>query len=698
MSTNSIDVMDEIKQNFLDSSYDVNANRAFPKVQDGLKPGMRACLWEMYTKGYTSNKPHVKSAKIDGGVAALWWPHGTTALYETFVRMSQPFTNNVPEVDFHGANGNIILGGDAYAADRYTEARLAKITEEGMFAGIDKNNVDMILNFSEDEFWPEVLPAVFPRLLVNGSQGIGVSLAQTWLPHNFKETSDLITKYINTGELDTAHYYPDFPTGGTIINQDDLGKINTTGKGKVIIEANYRIEKNEIIFYEMPYQVYIEPVIEKIRSVIEDGGLTGIKGVYNKSDKKRIALVIECNQGVNPETVVSELFQTTPLRSQYNANQNAIVSKTPVLLNLQEVLDIYIEHNTNCIKREFEYDVKKLSARLEIVDGLLKALASIDDIIAIIRNSEDTAQAQQELMKKYDFSESQAQAILNMKLARLSKLDGVELSKEQADKQQKVAYSQQVVENQSVQKDILVQRLSDLAKKYGSERRSQLENKVVKKGSRTGKNSVDKIENVVITYNPLGYLQNIPLTEYRNNGYQAFKMTTADLLLIFTNHGRFFRVAPKDIKRCGVRDKGTALGAILSLEQGEKVLGIFDNTENETQPYLLFAMKNGMIKKTEKTQYIGNTRNVSGMMASKSQDTEIIAVLETNGNDVILETKDNMRIRFFAEEVRAAGKATSGVKGINLHSGDYVVKCDVIGRNDFKEIAIQKRGGKGKKF
>lgn len=695
--TNTVNAIQEIQQNFIDSSYDVNANRAFPNVRDGLKPGMRACLWEMWTKKYTSNKPHVKSAKIDGGVAALWWPHGTTALYETFARMSQPFTNNIPEVDFHGANGNIILGGDALAADRYTEARLAKITEEGMFAGINKKNVPMVLNFSEDEEWPQYLPAVFPRLLVNGSQGIGVSLAQTWLPHNFTETANLILDYIKTGELQEDTYYPDFPTGGTIINKDELAIINKTGKGKVIVDAKYRIEGNEIIFYEMPYQVYIEPVIEKIKEAVEKGELVGLADVINKSDKKNIALVVECQKGFAPEKVVENLFRTTPLRSQYNANQNAIVSKTPVLLTLKEVVDIYIEHNCECIQKEHQYDLDAAQARLEVLNGLLSALANIDDIISIIRNSDNAAKAKEMLKDKYDFTENQAKAILDMKLSKLAKLDGIELENEQKEKEELVKYCTIVISSLEKQKGILSERLTNLVNKFGDKRRTEIKQKTIVKTSITKTEKEEVVENVVITFNPLGYLQNIPLAAYRKNSFEAFKITNKDLILLFSNQGRFFRVSPKDIKTCTPKDKGTAIGAILSLEKGEKIIAAFDSVINEKRPYILFAMENGYVKKTEKVEYIGTTRNIKGMVATKLKDCEIVSIQETNGNDIMLLTKEGYRIRFAADEVRASGKSSLGVIGIKLGADDIVVDAKILEKTDKTDILTTKRAGKGKK-
>ena len=705
--TNQIDILDEVKQNFIDSSYDVNTNRAFPNVKDGLKPGQRACLWEMYTKGYTSNKPHVKSAKIDGGVAALWWPHGTTAIYETFARMSQPFTNNVPEVDFHGANGNIILGGDALAADRYTEARLSKIAEEGMLKGIDKNNVPMLWNFSEDEQWPQVLPAVFPRLLVNGCQGIGVSVANVFLPHSFTETANLILKYLKENILDEEKYYPDFPTGGTIINQDELATINKTGKGRVILEANYTINNNEIVFYEMPYQVYIEPVIETIKEKIEDGVIEGINDIFNKSDKKRIALVIECQKGYRPEQIVEQLFQNTPLRSQYNANQNGIISKTPVLLNLRQIVDCYIEHNLECIQKEFQFDLDKTNSRIEILEGLIAALANIDDIVDIIRKSDSPTEAKNTLMDKYSFTENQAKSILDMKLARLTKLDGVKLNDELQEKQEYAAKCAEIVGSEDSRKQVLIERLTELRDKFGDKRRTKVIQKTItKKASNGTTKQSEPVEDVVITYNPIGYLQRISISSYRKSNFKSFKCTTEDLVLLFSNKGRFFRISPKDIKSCGIKDKGTAIGAILKLEPGEKILNVFSDIINQDRPYLLFALKDGSVKKIEKMEYLGKTRNLSGMIATKVKDSEVVSVQETNGNDIILGSKNGYYIRFAADDVRATGRNSAGVKGIKLSEGDSLTTCIICDKID-KEvkiegkkitIAAQGRGGKGKKY
>ena len=318
----------------------------------------------MYSKGYTSNKPHVKSAKISGGTIATWWPHGNVAVYETFARMSQPWINNLPEVDWHGANGSIQISGEP-AADRYTEARLAKSTEEGMFVGINKNNVPMKQNFSEDAEWPVVLPAIFPRLMINGCQGIGSTIANVWLPSNLNELIAVIKEYVETKKLNYSNLAPDFPTGGVIINKDNLKSIYETGKGKVVLRAKTEIQKDKILITEVPYQVYIEPLIEEIKKLAIEDTIPGIINVTNKSDKKQLLIEIECEGNIHK--ILNALYKNTDLQKSFNANQYALVGKTPKLLNLKEYLDIYIEHNINCILKEYSFDYNKMLNRKEIV-------------------------------------------------------------------------------------------------------------------------------------------------------------------------------------------------------------------------------------------------------------------------------------------------------------------------------------------
>ena len=705
---NSIYVEEELTQNFIDFAWDTNNNKAFPSVYDGLKPGQRACLWEMYHKGYVSSKPHVKSAKVAGGVIASLWPHSDTAIYETFVRMAQDFVEKIPEVDFQGASGNIILGQDSFASSRYTEVRLSKIAEEGMFKGIEKDNVPMIPNFSEDEEWPKVLPSIFPRLLVNGSMGIGVGVSQIWVTHNFTETANLILGYLKDNILKEETYYPDFPTGGIIINQDELGKIYKTGKGKIILEGKYQINNNQIVFTEFPYQVYIEPLITKIQELVLKEELNGIENVINTSDKKQISLTIVCERNYSPEKVVEELLEKTSLRTTIHVNQNAIVDVAPTLLNLRQIIDCYIKHNLECIQKEFQFDLDKTNNRIEILEGLIAALANIDDIVNIIRKSDSPTEAKNTLMDKYSFTENQAKSILDMKLARLTKLDGAKLNDELQEKQEYAAKCAEIVNFEDSRKQVLIERLTELRDKFGDKRRTKVIQKTIAKKSSNGTTKQpEPVEDVVVTYNPIGYLQRIPVSNYRKSNFKGFKCTTEDLVLLFSNQGRFFRISPKDIKSCGVKDKGTAIGAIVKLQSGEKIINVFSSIIDEKHPYLTFILKNGILKKSEKIEFNGTTRSLNGMVAIKiKDDSEVVSIQETNGNHIVVGTEQNMFIRFAAEDVRPMGRNAAGVKAINLADGDSVremIICeptDKTIKTSIGELTITKqgRGGKGKRY
>ena len=696
---NKINICEELSYNFLDSSYETNCRRAFPDIRDGLKDGQRACLWEMYTKRYTSKKPHVKSAKISGGVAALWWPHGTTAIYETFARMSQPFTNNIPEVDFHGSNGNVILGGDAIAADRYTEARLSPIVECGMLSGIDKRVVPMQPNFSEDDEWPRVLPAVFPRLLVNGAQGIGVSLSNVWLPHSFSESARLILHYIETGELDEDNFYPDFPTGGTIINKDELAAINKTGRGKVIIESKFKINGNEIDFYELPYQVFIEPVIDEIKKAIEEEKVTGIADVYNKSDKKRISLVVTCMPGIDPLKVVAQLFSATNLRKQFNANQNGIISKTPVMITLKKYVDTYIEHNTSCIKKEYEYDFATARKRIHILEGLSIALENIDNVIGLIKKSKTKAIAAVNLCEKYHLSREQADAILNMTLSRLTNMDQIAIANELQEKKQLALTCQEVIESYKKQTEILSERLRDLVKKFGDKRRTSVIQKDIPKASTAKKAKELIIEDVIVVRTMQGYIKSIPVKAYREAkiNIEKVKSRTDDIILLFSSLGKTYRLKVGEIKQCAAADKGTALGAILSLEPNEKILYMTNMNIDQKHPYITGVTEKGLVKKSDKTIFIGSTQNKRGMKcAGLNEDDSFIWFGETNGDYMTLVTSDQIGIQFKLDEINPVGKTAKGVKGITLNEGATIVRVSVGTMS--KQLPVQHRAGKGSKL
>lgn len=701
---NTIDICKELHQNFIDFAYEANSQRAFPDARDGLKPGQRACLWEMFTKGYLSNKPHVKSAKISGGVIASWWPHGDTAIYETFARMSQNWINNIPEVDWHGANGNIVIG-NAPASSRYTEAKLAKATEEGMFCGIKKNNVPMILNFSEDEEWPEVLPAIMPRLLINGSQGIGVTIANVWLPMNLIEISNSIKDYIKTGVINNNSVYPDFPSGGIIINKDNLHLINETGKGKVVLRAKTEIKNNSIFITELPYQVFVEPLLDEIKKLVSDGELEEIKEIYNKTDKKKLLIEIECKS--NPEGVLKKLFNSTNLQKNYNANQFALVGKTPSLLNLKRYYDIYISHNTECISKEYIYDLKKAEARNEIVNGLLKALEDIDNIIKLIKASKSAIDAKENLINKYKFSEAQAKAIVDMKLGKIANLEKIELENEKKELEKTIENCKDILSNNDKILNILIERLESFTKKYGSKRKTELTQINISKEDKEIINVVP--EDVVVMVTQSGEIKRIPKKSFRaqrRNGkgiksindiiLTSISTNTIDNVLIFTNSGKMYKILVDNIPVGTNVSKGESIYNLINIPTEEKIIAATSINRDIDKKYAVFITKQGLFKKTLLEEY-KNIKKATGIQAIKLKDNDSIAkVFFMNEENFMIFTKDGVAIKFDTKDIKPIGRVTSGVKAIKLNDNDYVISGFPI-TNEKANIAIIGINGYGKK-
>lgn len=716
----NIDICKELSQNFIDFAYEANSQRAFPDARDGLKPGQRACLWEMFVKGYASNKPHVKSAKISGGVVATWWPHGDVAIYDTFARMSQPWINNIPEVDWHGNNGNIVSGPEC-AAQRYTEARLAKAIEDGMFRGVKKNTVPMIQNFSEDDEWPEVLPALMPRLLVNGSQGIGVSVAQVWCNYNLCELVDVIEKYITTNLLESDELYPDFPTGGVIINKKDLPAIHKTGKGKIVLRGKAEIIGNIIKITSLPYQTYAEPFIDSIKSLVEKEELTGIKDVYNKTDLKT-GLLIEVECEISPNTVLNKLYQITDLQKTYNPNQTALVGKTPKLLTLKEYLDIYINHNIECIQKECTFDLEKAKAKLEIAEGLLKALENIDNIISLIKSSESSAKAKDALIAKYNFTEAQAKAIIDMKLGRLAHLEAVEIEKQREEQQLIVDNCNFILSDVKNQQNEFLTRLKEFAKKYGHPRRTEVIQITVAKEEK--EIQFVEPEKCVVVLTEAGTIKRIPTASFRaqkRNGKgvktqeditsMVLRTNTIDNLMIFSNSGQMYRLLVNDIPSGTNTTKGTPVKALVSMEPSEEPAIMYSIYRDTDAKYVLFVTKNGIVKKTTLEEYT-NTKKKNGIGAiSLREGDSLAAVSLVKDEPLIIITKQGYMIKFDSMEIGATSRMTTGVKGIALGEGDEVVAALPVRNADDavavftetglakkmlpKEVVVQKRGGKG---
>ena len=701
-----IDIREELSKNFIDFAAEANGQRAFPDARDVLKPGQRACLWEMYVKGYTSNKPHVKSAKVDGGVVATWWPHGTTAIYDTFARMSMPWINNIPEVDFHGSNGNQVIGA-APAADRYTEARLAPASEQGFLSEMKKNPVPMIKNFSEDEEWPEVLPAIFPRLAVNGSQGIGVTVAQVWLPMNLGELATAIKGYIHSGTLDVSEGLIDFPTKGIIINKDDLHIIHETGKGKVILRGKVEIKGNNILITELPYQVYVEPFIDDIKKLIKEGTLTGIDDILNKSDKKRLLVEISCTE--NPEQVLKMLYAKTDLQKNFNANQFALVGKTPRMLTLKDYIDIYVQHNLDCIQKEYRFDLDKATKKLEVTQGLIKALASIDDIIVLIKQSDNSKDAIGKLVTKYGFTEAQAKAIVDMKLGRLAKLEAVELNKTEQGLQSDITEFNRILNSEVNQKELFLTRLDTFTKKFGFPRRTQLAQIEIPKESKSKPEFIPEPCGIVITTTHT-IKRMAKATKPKANEYFLMNQETDtnDWLSVFTAAGKMYKIQTKDIPEGTTASKGIGIAALLEMGNDTPVAYFLHSQFGEGT--LLFVTSRGQIKCAKMEEFTSTRKG--GVIATKLREGDsVTAVIEYHSEDVEVITKKGISIHLRGSDVSTQGKNTLGVKGMNIAEDDFVAQVllipnDTIGlvviaetgqgkRVPVSELPPQGRGGKG---
>lgn len=688
-----MEIVELFKSNMLEYAGAVNQSRAIPDARTGLKPIHRKILYEMYADKIKSSGKYKKCAYMVGQIIARFSEHGDAATYDALVRLSQPWIQRYPLLDFHGNSGSQF--GDSQAAMRYTESKLSELAEQGFLSNLDKKNVDWIPNFTNEEDEPATLPAVFPGLFCLPNQGIGYACASNFLTMNLSEVCDGLIQFIGGKDFPVLQY--DLASGGTIINPNIMEKIYSTGKGSIIIDSNYTINNKTIIFNEIPFNVMFDDIMEEIISRCEKEELSGISDVRNNSGNGKIALEIDVARGYNVEDILNQLLSKTKLRATYNVNQVALVDGTPKLLTQNDMANIYMKHNIDCIKREFEYELSNTKIRVEILLGLVKALENIDEVIDIIKTSKNSSAAKLNLIEKFSFTENQTKNILDMKLSRLTKLDSDEIKHELAEKQLYLKYCEEVISSEAKQKEILVTRILELKNKFGDDRRTQVIQKEIKKEKKSGGKASPVAEPVVITHSSLGYLQCIPIAQYRNSNIPSFKTTTADNFLVFTNAGRFFRPSVSLLKKCGPKDKGVAIGSIIKLEQNEKVLSVLPNEMNEKRPYILFAMANGQVKKSEKGLYLGNTQNKKGQKAIKT-DSKIIGIQESNGDDCILETSDGYRLRFDVEKVRPSGKASGGVKGIALHENASVVKCQVVAKNEHTEVQTQGRGGFGKRF
>ena len=709
------DIINELGTNFIEYAVAVNTDRSIPNATDGLKPVAKRILYGAFDCGFKSEKPHVKCANIVGNTMADWHPHGDSSIYGALVRLSQPWVMRYPLIDFHGSNGNI--DGDGPAAYRYTEARLSKLTEDGMLGGIKKDNVDFVPNYSETKEEPVELPAIFPNLLCNPNAGIGVAIASSWACHNLGEVAQAIYDYIDDKEPMLPG--PDFPTGGIVINKNDIPAIMKTGHGSVKIRGKYYIEKNNLVFTEIPYGVGTEALMSQIGELCDKEELSGILDIRNESNKKGFRLVIECDKNTPINTIITNLFAKTSLQSSFSYNQVALVDKTPTELNLKDCIKIYVDYNSKCIVREVSFDIKKTEQRLHIIEGLFKALDIIDEIIAMIKKSESAAAAKETLKNKWGFSEEQAKAILDMKLSKLAKLEKAELQNEAEELRALLITLKEIHDNPIPE---LRKRLETLVKKYGDVRKTDL---VQLAETTKEEKEIANVtpEDVVVCISSKGYAKRIPKTSFRtqrrggkgvkvqeDNTKWVFKTNTIDTLMVFTSKCKAYNVLVNDLPVGTNTAKGTHLNTLINLEADEEIMAVSNLYRNTEDKYVVFITKQGIIKKVNLDEFASKRKN--GIIAITLKEGDILTkVTFANEEDLIITTNKAQSLRFSLKDLGASSRTAKGVKGINLGNDDYVIDAlpikhdsdylatftanGMCKKTPLKEFPIQSKGGKG---
>lgn len=718
MTSNQVELTHELGTNFINYAMAVNTDRSIPDATTGLKPVHKRILYCALDDGNTSNKKHVKCANIVGSMLAKWHPHGDTAVYDALVRLAQPWIMRYPLIDFHGNRGNQI--GDPPAHYRYTECRLAKISEDGILDGVKKHCVDFVPNFDETREEPVNLPAVFPNLLCNPNSGIGVALACSWAPHNLKEVAAAINDYLDGKEPMLPG--PDFPTGGLVLNKDDIPKIMSTGKGTVRIRAKYECDGNDIIFNEIPYGLTVEKVVQELNDLADiEGKLDGVSEIKDETTKKSVRIVLRCKKDANIAKIISTVFAETSLQTSFSYNQVALVDGEPKLLNLKDCIEVYVKHNLSCIVKEYNFNLEKAKARLHIVEGLLKALEDIENIISTIRSSDTTANAKKALQEKYGFSEEQAKAITDMKLGKLASLEKVEIENERAELLSTIENIMKILNSRDKQIAMLRERLDTIVKKYGDDRITELEQIAIEKKQKepivvepkdcviiiTSKNTIKRID--AKSFKP----QKRNTTGVKTGSDMIIfsqKTNTQDVLMVFTSKGKMYRLLVDNIPEGTNASAGAPLSSLIEFEDGEKPMAFTTLSADNDKKFIFFATKKGIIKKVPLEEY--NSLKRTGVTAIKFKEgDELAAVTFINQEEMMLVTKNGMSIRFAAAGMPISSRTAQGVKGMNVTEDDQViaalpisnpasylaiVSIDGLGkRTELKEFTIQNRGGKG---
>ena len=706
-----VKIEDEMKRSYIDYAMSVIVSRALPDVRDGLKPVHRRILYAMNDLALWPDKPYRKSASIVGETMGNYHPHGDAAIYDALVRLSQDFSLRYPLVDGHGNFGSI--DNDPPAAMRYTEAKLHKIALE-MLADLDKDTVDFVPNYDDRLKEPSVLPAKLPYLLINGAYGIAVGMATNIPPHNLTEVVNGIVAQLDNPDITNEELMqyikgPDFPTAGVIVGKEGIKEAYTTGRGKVCLRAKAEIEEDsrgryKIIVTEIPYQVNKAALIQNIAKLVQVKTIEGISDLRDESDREGVRIVIELKRDANPNVVLNMLYKHTQLQNTQSMLMLAIVNGVPKVLTLREILAEYIKHREQVVVRRTKFDLNKAEARLHILEGLRIAIDHIDEIIKIIRNSYDNAA--QNLMERFGLSEIQAQAILEMKLRTLQGLQREKIEQEYNELVALIKHLKDILASEQLVKDIIKEEVIELKNKYGDERRTSITHGV----GDIDVESLIKEETNVVTLTHFGYIKRIAADVYRSQrrggkGLTAmntreedfvehlFITSTHNSLMFFTNTGKVFRLKTYELPEASRTAKGTAIVNLLQLSQGEKIAAVMpvEKFDNDSL-YVLMATSNGLIKKTKLSEY-ANIRKTGIQAITLKENDELIDVRLTDGNnEIIMVTRHGLSIRFKEEEVRAVGRTSMGVKGIELAKDDKVVGMEPIKEDNGYVLTITENG------
>lgn len=720
-----VPIKEEIETSLLDYGMSIITDRAIPSTEDGLKPVNRRILYDMFDKGYFNNKKFVKCAQPVGDTMGRFHPHGDSSIYGALVWMSQSWNMRYPLITWHGNNGS--RDGDEPAAYRYTECKLSKMGEE-MLADIKKNTVDWQLAYTDEEEEPVYLPGRIPNLIVNGTSGIAWAMACSFAPHNLREVMDAIIHVLNNPDCEVKELLnfitgPDFPTGGLLINKDELTTAYLTGKGRARVRGEYKIESNKngdsIVFTSIPYKVSKEKLIKDLDKLCEDGIINGVKAIRDETNQQGVRFVIELEKGVSAEPVIAKVFKNTQLEDTYSFNQVALVDKKPRLLNIKQLVENYIAHQRDVLLRKTKFEADKIQAKIHILEGLLIALEDIDNVIALIKKSASAADAKVSLMSKYNLSEAQAKAILDMKLSKLAKLESIEIQKE---KQDLIAESEKlalILKNPVPELNRIFKEIKDT---YGDDRRTTITQVVITKEEK----EIEFVEpeKCVVVMSEDGLIKRIPSSSFRTqkrNGKgikstgditsAVIRTNTVDSLMVFTDKGKMYRILVNDLPVGTNVSVGQSIKSLIAMDTDENPTLIYSIYRDTDAKYVLFVTKNGIVKKTALEEYVG-TKKKTGIAAINLKENDTLASVSLiKDEDLILVTKNGMAIKFNSMEISASGRATSGVKGITLKDDDCVVSALPVRNSndqlaiisekglgkkiDLKELVVQKRAGKG---